>query len=94
MKLRWTRLAITDLDSVFAYVAADNPTAANRLVERIERAVTILRQHPTPGRTGRRLGTRELIVAGTPFVIPYRVRRNTIEILALIHGARKWPENL
>jgi len=94
VKLRWTRLAITDLDSVFAYVAADNPTAANRLIDRIEKAVQVLPQHPTAGRDGRLMGTRELVVTGTPFVIPYRVRRNTIEILAVIHGARKWPENL
>lgn len=94
MKLRWSRLAIKDLDNAYAHVAYDNSSAANRLINRIERAVTILRQHPTAGRTGRILGTRELIVVGTPFVIPYRVRGNTIDILAVIHGARKWPGNL
>jgi len=89
VKLRWTRLAIADLDTAYAYVAADNPTAANHLIGRIERAAQVLRQHPAAGQAGRIEGTRELVVTGTPFVIPYRVRSNTIEILAVIHGARK-----
>jgi addiction module RelE/StbE family toxin len=94
VKLRWTRLAIADLDCAHAYVDADNPTAANHLIDRIERTVKILRQHPAAGRSGRIEGTRELVVTGTPFVIPYRVRGNTVEILAVIHGARKWPDSL
>jgi len=94
VKLRWTRLAIADLDSAFAYVAAGDLIAANRLVDRIERAAQILSQHPSAGRTGRIQGTRELVVGGTPFIIPYRIRRNTIEVLAVIHGTRKWPDYL
>ncbi len=94
MKLRWTRLAIKDLDSAHAYVAEDDPSAANHLIDRIEKAVQVLRQHPTAGRKGRLTGTRELVVTGMPFVIPYRVRSNKIEILAVIHGARKWPDKL
>jgi addiction module RelE/StbE family toxin len=94
VKLRWTRLAIKDLDSAYAWVVADNPGAANRLIDRIEKAARVLRQHPAAGRTGRLEGTRELVVTGTPFVIPYRLRRNTIETLAVIHSARKWPDNL
>jgi toxin ParE1/3/4 len=94
VKLRWTRLAIKDLDRAHAYMAEDNPAAANHLIDRIEKAVQVLRQHPAAGRKGRLTGTRELVVIGTPFVIPYRVRSNTIEILAVIHGARKWHDNL
>jgi len=94
VKLRWTRLAIKDLDRAHEYVAEDNPSAANHLIDRIEEAVQVLRQHPTAGRNGRLKGTRELVVTGTPFVIPYRVRRDAVEILAVIHGARKWPGNL
>ena len=93
MKLRWARLAIGDLDSAHAYIDANNPAAANHLIDRIERAAQVLRRHPAAGRVGRIEGTRELVVAGTPFVIPYRVRRNVIEILAVIHGAQKWPDN-
>jgi toxin ParE1/3/4 len=44
------------------------------------------------GRPGRVPGTRELVVSDTPFILPYRVRDSAVEILAVFHGARQWPE--
>jgi toxin ParE1/3/4 len=37
-------------------------------------------------------GTRELVIRGTPFVVAYRVKKNEVWVLAVIHGARKWPD--
>jgi len=37
------------------------------------------------------LGTRELVVRNLPYIIPYRVRDNTIEILRVLHTSRRWP---
>jgi toxin ParE1/3/4 len=37
-------------------------------------------------------GTRELPVSGTPFTVAYRVARREVEILAVLHAARKWPD--
>ena len=45
------------------------------------------------GRIGRVYGTRELVVTGTPFILPYRISGQHIQILAVFHGARQWPEN-
>lgn len=94
MKVRWTRLAVADLDSVYEYIATDDPAAAGRIVERIETAVVMLSRHPSAGRAGRIRGTRELVISGTPFIVPYRFRRAAIEVLAVIHASRKWPEAL
>ncbi len=44
------------------------------------------------GRLGRIPGTRELVVAETAFIVPYRVRDATVEILAVFHGSRQWPK--
>ena len=93
MKVAWTPLALEDLDSAYEYIAAENLTAADAIIERIRSAVNALRAHPDLGRKGRVEGTRELVISGTPFVIPYRVNKNRVEILALIHGARRWPES-
>jgi len=41
---------------------------------------------------GRVPGTRELVVTGTPYIVAYRVRDETVEILRVFHAARKWPE--
>ena len=94
MKLRWTRLAIADLDRVYDYVAENDPSAASRLIDRIDQTLQVLKQHPGAGRIGRVQGTRELVITGSPFVVPYRVRGNAIQIPAVIHGARKWPDSL
>ncbi|MGA9059924.1 MAG: type II toxin-antitoxin system RelE/ParE family toxin [Terriglobia bacterium] len=93
MKVRWTSLALEDLHNAYEYVAADNPRAASAMIARIEAAVNSLRVFPDAGRPGRVEGTRELVVTGTPFIIPYRTKHRQVEILALIHAARRWPES-
>ncbi len=92
MHVRWTRRALRALDEIAAYVARDRPMAASRLVERIRDATTLLSTHPDLGRQGRVRGTRELIVAGTPFLVAYRICDDAVEILAVLHAARRWPE--
>jgi len=68
--------------------------AAGRMVERIQNTVDQLSDFPYLGRTGRIPGTRELVVAGSPFIVPYRIREDVIEILTVFHAARRWPEEL
>jgi toxin ParE1/3/4 len=52
----------------------------------------MLSDQPDAGRAGRVHGTRELVIADTPFILPYRVVENTVQILRVLHGARKWPK--
>lgn len=94
MKVRWLRTALANLESEAAYIGADSPAAAARVVERILASVSHLADHPALGRPGRVVGTRELVVKGTPYIVPYRVREETVEILRVFHTARKWPEAL
>jgi len=90
--LHWTPIAIGHLRAAYEYVAQENVTAADAFIEHILSAVEQLTQYPQIGRGGRVKGTRELVIAGTPYVVAYRVRRSRIDILAVFHGARKWPE--
>lgn len=92
MKIVWTRLALSDLDAAYSYIAANNPNAAVDMIDRIEKSINTLKQYPEMGRPGRIPGTKELIVNRTPFILPYRVQGEQIEILAVIHAARQWPE--
>jgi toxin ParE1/3/4 len=91
MKIKWVRLALNGLDEAGEFIARDNPKAAGRVLKRIWDAVQMLADQPHAGRAGRVPGTRELVIAGTPFVIPYRVAENTIQILRVLHAKRKWP---
>jgi toxin ParE1/3/4 len=47
---------------------------------------------PYSGRVGRVPGTREIVVASTPYVIAYRIVEKTIHVLAVLHGAQDWPQ--
>jgi toxin ParE1/3/4 len=91
MKIKWVRLALDDLDAVGDFIAQDNPEAASRVLRRIWDAVQMLAEHPHAGRAGRVPGTRELVITDTPFIIPYRVAENTVQILRILHAKRKWP---
>jgi len=92
VRVRWLKRALKNLDDEAEYIARDNPQAAARIVERIAASIDRLATHPASGRPGRVPGTRELVISGTPYVVPYRVRDETVQILRVFHAARKWPE--
>lgn len=93
MKIRWTPRALADLDGIRRYISGDSPRAASEVVRRVRAAVDILKTHPEAGRSGRLEGTRELVAAGTSYIVPYRFVSNGVELLAVMHGAQEWPEH-
>ncbi len=92
MKLEWTRLALQDLRHLHEYIADDNPSAASRMVTRMQEATERLKNHPQMGRPGRVQGTRELVIAGSPYVVVYILGDTEIQIVAIIHSAMRWPD--
>lgn len=94
MKLSWSPEAIDDLTSVREYIAAENPKAARDVVLAITTLIERqLPQFPNSGRPGRVENTLELVVPGLPFVVPYRVRGQTIEVIRVYHTSRRWPDS-
>lgn len=91
MRVKWVRRAERNLDEIGDYIASDNEEAAANVVARIAEAIDLLKTHPSAGRAGRVVGTRELIITGTPDIVAYRVRDDVIQVLRVLHGARKWP---
>jgi toxin ParE1/3/4 len=93
MNILWAPQAKDDLASLESYIAADNPAAAQRMALRIVRNVAVLlSDNPSIGRSGRVPGTRELVVPRTPYIVPYRIRANAIEVLRVYHSSRRWPD--
>lgn len=92
--IRWTIRAVRRLDAVGAHIARDAPAAAARVVARIVSGVELLGEQPAIGRVGRIEGTRELVFADVPYIVPYRVRPTSVEILTVIHTSQKWPDSL
>jgi toxin ParE1/3/4 len=95
VRLVWSAQSAEDLAALRAFIAADSPGAAKRMVRRIAEMVeTLLPQKPEIGRRGRTPGTRELVISKTLFVVAYRVHNGTIEILRVLNGAQRWPDRL
>ena len=91
LKVFWSRDALADLNKAHEFIAEENPSAARGIIERMETLLESLSVHPKLGRVGRVKGTRELVVTGTPFILPYAIDKRRIIILGVRHAARKWP---
>jgi plasmid stabilization system protein ParE len=92
----WSEAALDDTDLLFAYIAADNPVAAHKALDRVESAAEGLGRLPS-GRKGRVQGTYEKSVVGLPYIIAHAIKplpsgTEQIVILRVIHTARDWPK--
>ena len=93
MIIFWTGPALDDLAALHSHISNDDPAAADAMVARIVGLVEHqLPSMPASGRLGRVPKTRELVIVGSPYYVPYRVVGDRLEILRVIHGARLWPE--
>jgi toxin ParE1/3/4 len=92
MKLEWLPRALLDFNEIIDYIAADNPVAAIEQGDEIETQVAGLLENRHRGRAGRVKGTRELVVVRTPYIVVYRIKKDAILVLSVLHGARLWPD--
>ena len=90
----WAEQASRQLDQAYDYIAlSSSEKVATQVAMRIINSVQ-LAAFPMSGRTGRIRGTRELVISGTPFIAAYTIEDDRIVVLAVYHGAQKWPEVL
>jgi toxin ParE1/3/4 len=94
MKIVWLAEAIDDLPALRDYIDQDNSMAAARVVNKIFHSIEILSDQPGAGKQGRVVNTRELVAANIPYIVPYRVKSETIQILRVLHTARQWPAKI
>jgi toxin ParE1/3/4 len=89
----WTDQALQQLDQAHDYIAITNSDdVALKITLRIVAHVQQLEAFPMSGRIGRVSGTRELVIAGTPFIAAYTIAKERVVVLAAYHSARQWPE--
>lgn len=94
MKLVWAQFALGDRDAIFSCIEGENPRVAAHIDEEIGRSVRRLLEFPESGRPGRIAGTRELVIARTPYIAAYVIMADRIRVLRILHGAQMWPAEL
>lgn len=87
----WLGPSLGHVEAIRAYIEDREPRGARRVVLRILERVRDLGDNPHLGRPGRVPGTRELIITDTPYLVAYAVEGDQVVILAVLHGARRWP---
>ncbi len=93
-RLVWTRPALEDVREIRAYIARDSPRYARSVAERLFDAVDRLREHPLSGRVVPELGQPTLReVIESPYRIVYRVRADVLEVITVVHAARRFPSS-
>lgn len=92
--IKWTEQATQQLDQAHDYIALSNSKeVAARITMQIITSVQQLTAFPMSGRVGRVPRTRELVISNTPFIVAYAIEKADIVVLAVYHGAQRWPES-
>jgi addiction module RelE/StbE family toxin len=89
MQVRFTELALADIDNIRTYIAQDNPSAASRIAVAIVAMADRLSVNPRLGRLGAMQGTFELTIK--PYVLVYEINRAEIVVLRIWHSRQKRP---
>jgi plasmid stabilization system protein ParE len=89
MKIRYKARAVRHIKAIHDYIAQNDAAAAQRVLQRIEYSINGLLILPFSGRPGVVAGTRILVVPGIPYVVIYRLRQQDVDIIAVLHTARR-----
>lgn len=87
-RLRYTSSAWEDLNEILEYIAADNLTAADRWLEKIQQRCKLIAQNPDMGQLRPEFGSGIRTVSVGRFVIFHRLTNDTLEIVRIISGDR------
>ncbi len=89
MKVIWSDQAKEQLEAIFNFASRTSELYAQRLINRLVARADVLGDFPEMGRINpklQELQVREL--SETPYRIFYRIEREKVEIIGVVHGAR------
>jgi len=88
MRVVRTSAAKADAREIWAYIAQDNPEAADRLLDRFDKLFRVLASQPLVGKSVEELVPNLRFVPIENYLIFYRPTKERIEIVRILHGAR------
>jgi toxin ParE1/3/4 len=87
----------SDLPAIYAFIAKDDQSAAERVLDAVDATLTLLAGQPESGvpyatRNAKLRGVRMLPVSGfNSYLVFYRVNDDAVRVLYVVHGARHLP---
>jgi toxin ParE1/3/4 len=93
MIVLYSTSARADIQSIYDYIAQENPQIAARVIGTIEQSITRLAMFPLSGRNGAVETTRELVIPRLPYIAVYRITTESVEIIAVFHAAQNKPRS-
>jgi toxin ParE1/3/4 len=92
MKARYTAAAHAEIDEIYLYIAKDNRSAADRVINQIEHTIELIEKSPRIGRLKYRQSVYMVPVRRYPqYLLFYTIEGDEIVILNVRHGARQRP---
>ena len=94
MKLRWTPRAVADMEEISDYLVAVSPQAWEHLLLRVERLTGTILDFPLMGKAGLLPGTREFVLSGTPYILVFQLKDDSVVILSVRDGRMRLPPGI
>ena len=91
MHIEWVGTSLADFRHIRAYLQPRNPAAADKIFIAVQRTAEQLRLYPDLGRLVEESGIRLLQVPGLPYILPYRIKADRIQILAVFDSRQERP---
>ena len=89
MKVRFLKRAVQALINIEAYTRQHSPRGAARVGARIQKRANDLAQFPEQGTQSEKAGVRQLYVSQTPYILIYRVKRDEVQIITILHTSNR-----
>lgn len=91
MRIKWTNEAKNSLNREISFIEAESKEGARKVYSLVRKQVQTLSQFPHMGRVGQIENTRELVITGTSYLVPYTVEDGIVEIICIFHTSRQLP---
>lgn len=92
MRVIRTLRAEEDLIEVWMHIARDDPHAADRVLDALERRTMLLARHPEIGRERPDIAPGVRYLVSGNYLILYRIGEDRVEIVRYVHGRRDLNE--
>jgi len=92
MRVRFSKLALAELDAILANIRDDNPLAAARFEAHLQLVLARIAQFPQSApEVAQRQGIRRVPLVRYPYMVHYTQVGDEVMILRILHGARRSP---